>query len=109
MLPPGVPFVLSALPGLLGPPTLVYLASLVAHNNYSYDLPQWALVLACVLSLPVVFTISVTYRDFVNARDARANGAVMPPVVKDWTPGSFKNLKAVVDNFNHGYPGERRA
>lgn len=43
----------------------------------------------------------------MDARDARASGAGLPPRVGDWTPGGINTLRGALKTFKSGYPGDR--
>jgi hypothetical protein len=105
-LPPGIVYLSSRLPLLLAPPCLVYILNIISREYLDTEVPQWRFIMACVLSLPVALMVSVYYKDWVDAQDAAANGAIMPPKVKDPTPGSLRTLAIAIENFKTGYPGK---
>jgi hypothetical protein len=100
-VPPGLVYLSKRLPRLLLLPVSVYLIVLANHVQIS----QWLLVLLSVFSLPVAFTVSVLYTDYVNQRRAAALGAVLPSRLSSKWPGGFSTLKAMVNNFKMGKHG----
>ena len=61
-----------------------------------------------LLSFPAALVLSKTYQDYTDRKNAELNGAVLPPKLEDWTPGSLRLLGVLVKNFNTGYPGQLR-
>src|ERR1700733_1555968 len=106
LLPPGIRHIIISLPRLLTPPALVYASRFLSRVYLHYEIPNWAFILASLLSLPVALTVSVYYNQFMIRRDAAARGAILPPKVKDWSPGGLKSMTASVNNFKVGYPGK---
>jgi hypothetical protein len=106
--PPGSLYVLRGLPRLLLLPSVVYIAGTLFQIYYRPHvyLPTWVLPLLAVLSLPVVFTVSVFYTEYTNAKRAAALGAVLPPQVPGKWPGCLSTLRTLIDNFQMGIPGE---
>jgi len=104
-LPPGVKYTLQGLPNTLVAPALVLVSAMLARNHLHIFLPIWAVIVAAGLSLPIGWLVKVKYRDWVDARDAAALGAVMPPVVYDPWPGSLSLFRMAVDDFKNGYAG----
>jgi hypothetical protein len=107
-LPPGIVHLSSRLPLLLTPPGLVYILNIISREYLDIEAPRWLFIMACVLSLPVALMVSVYYKDWMDARNAAANGAILPPRIKDPTPGSLRTLAIAVENFKTGYPGKFR-
>ena len=104
-LPPGVKYTLQRLPYTLVAPILVLVSNMVARNHLNIFLPTWSVIAAVGLSLPIGWLVRVKYRDWADARDAAALGAVMPPVVYDPWPGSLSLFRMAVDDFKNGYAG----
>jgi hypothetical protein len=104
-LPPGIVHLLSR-PSLLAPLGLVYILNIISREYLDIEAPRWLFIMACVLSLPFALMVSVYYKDWMDARDAAANGAILPPRIKDPTPGSLRTLAVAVENFKTGYPGK---
>ena len=104
-LPPGVKYTLQGFPNTLVAPALVLVSAMLARNHLDIFLPTWAVIVAAGLSLPIGWLVGVKYRDWVDARDAAALGAVMPPVAYDPWPGSLSLFRMAVDDFKNGYAG----
>ncbi|KAF8164824.1 cytochrome P450 monooxygenase pc-3 [Crassisporium funariophilum] len=107
-LPPGVDYVLRNLSTLLIPPASVFIINSVAKAQLAVALPLWAVVLACILSMPITFALSAKYKDFEDRKLAAAHGAVLPPMVHDksWWPGGIGLMLKAIHNLKDGYPGE---
>ncbi|PSR74782.1 hypothetical protein PHLCEN_2v9579, partial [Hermanssonia centrifuga] len=104
-LPPGFKLLLSILPRALLPPTLVLVATKLIRSHL--ELPSWLVFLSSVLSLPVMFTMSLYWKDWMNRRAARAQGAVMPPMISGRLPGSVDLLKVIKQDHECRFPGYR--
>ncbi|RDX44127.1 cytochrome P450 monooxygenase pc-3 [Lentinus brumalis] len=102
-LPPGPRYVIKQLPNLIVPPLTVYLLSRISREHFGVALPSWLVVVAYALSWPFALVALVHWNDFVNARRARALGAVIPREVDHKYPGSVDLLKAmfVLDKTNY--------
>ncbi|CAA7268977.1 unnamed protein product [Cyclocybe aegerita] len=108
LLPPGPVYVLQNLPSVIAPPAVVWLFAklLAARPELGVVLPIWAIVLGSVLSLPILLSLRVKYRDYKDRRAAAAHGAVMPPTVWTRWPGGISLLRKVLHNFKDGYPSD---
>ncbi|OCH88145.1 cytochrome P450 [Obba rivulosa] len=105
-VPPGLWYIFNRFPGVLAPPAIVYVASILCRNYYRIDIPTWALVPAYVFSLPLALFLAVQWRRFANNRNAARLNAVLPPMVDFKWPGSIDNIRKVVHATKHGYLGE---
>lgn len=107
-LPPGPVYLLQRLPSLVGPPTAVIVAvKLLNASEYEFpiDIPDWAISVACVLSLPITLFLKVQYKRWKIRREAAAHGAILPPEVKDKWLGGVGLLVDTLKEFKTGYPG----
>lgn len=105
-LPPGIRHIALSLPRLLTPPALVYTLRFLSWSYLGYEVPNWAFVVASLLSLPVALAGTIYYNEYAIRRDAAANGAILVPKVEDWTPGGLRSMAAAVSNLKVGYPGK---
>ncbi|KAF9041455.1 cytochrome P450 monooxygenase pc-3 [Panaeolus papilionaceus] len=108
-LPPGPVYLLQRLPSLVGPPTAVIVAvKLLNASEYEFpiDIPDWAISVACVLSLPITLFLKVQYKRWKIRREAAAHGAILPPEVKDKWLGGVGLLVDTLKEFKTGYPGD---
>ena len=106
MLPPGIKFILISIPRLLFAPlilTLGYYAASLALR-FDPDLPKWAQILALVLSPVVVFPVQILWNEFKKRQEARALGAIPPPVTRGKLPGNFDVLLSLTGD-KQGYLG----
>ena len=96
-----IQYIVSLLPLLLGPPAGVYLLLQVSSLN-----PPWFAVLPlCLASLPIAFVCRVKWEVWRDERAAERLGATLPPTVADTSIYGRNLLKAMVNNFHHGYLG----
>jgi hypothetical protein len=102
VFPPGIVWFSHRLPYLLPPPLVVCLLFRVLSPVKP---PTWLFLLSLASSFPLGFAVWITVRDWLDGWRARALGAILPPRVEDWTPGSFRNLRTAVDSFKWGYIG----
>ncbi|EAU82482.2 cytochrome P450 monooxygenase pc-3 [Coprinopsis cinerea okayama7 len=111
-LPPGLLYLIQHLPSLAIPPATVLASTKLIYHFDLLDgvvesaIPVWAVVLASALSLPVAFVGKALLKGLKDRRDAARNGAVLPPQIYDPLPGGVGLLRATLDNFENGYPGE---
>lgn len=112
-LTPGLAFLLQNSPTILGPSLFVYtLAKLTNRYQTTLKLPsalgssRLISAAAYIIAFPIWFFIKVTWRDIRDKIEAEKLGAVLLPRVRDWTPGSLKNMKSGVENIKNGYPGD---
>ncbi|KAJ7192913.1 cytochrome P450 [Mycena pura] len=100
-LSPGLVYLALRLPRLLAPPLIVYSLKLVA-DSFTFAIPTWVTVAACLLSGPALLTVSVLYNDHVVRREAAARGAIVCPSAPNMRGG----LGILFTNFDNMYPGE---
>ncbi|KAG1895877.1 cytochrome P450 [Suillus fuscotomentosus] len=105
-LPPGIVYLISCLPQLLLPPTIVYGLNRICDFAFGVSLQGWSQIPAYVLSFPALFTCSVLAANYHDRRQAAMHGAVLPPMFPSRLPGSLDLLAALVQNFKIGYMGE---
>ena len=94
-LPPGPRYLISQLPNVITPPTIVYGLAYLARERLHLSAPTWLLALAYLLSWPLAFTAFVQWHDHTNARRARASGTVIPRAVEHKWPGSIDLLRRI--------------
>ena len=104
-LPPGPLYVLGALPKVLAPPIAVVALSRVVSYGWNIDVPAWAIVLGCLLSLPTAFVLSVQWLAYSDRRNAGALGAEMAPIVEYKLPGGVDLLSAMRKDNEARFPG----
>ena len=100
-LPPGIIYLAQRLPKFLLLPVSFYLLAIAIH----VPLSTIFLILLSTLSIPITFTVSVFYTDYIDQRRAAALGAVLPPRLSSKWPGGLPLLRKMVDNFRMGKPG----
>lgn len=106
MFPPGIKFILQTLPNLLLYPLLLSL-SLYAASVFldtQINLPLWIQVLILVLSPFAALPVKIIWSSIKKRQEARALGAVPPPVVKGSLPGNFDVARRLANGGN-GYLG----
>nr|GAT51535.1 predicted protein [Mycena chlorophos] len=109
-LPPGPLLLARGIPAVVLPPLgLVVLRSLI-NRLFDVDLlppaaPEWQNALILLSTIPLVATVRIWNAIFRDWRDARANGAVLPPT-KPSLIGGLDLLKEGVMNADKIYPGE---
>lgn len=110
MFPPGIKFILQNLPSLLRYPLLLGL-SLYAASVFldtQINLPLWIQILILVLSPFAALPVKIVWSSIKKRQEARALGAVPPPVVKGSLPGNFDVARKLA-NGGKGYLGTPRA
>ncbi|KAH9929493.1 cytochrome P450 [Epithele typhae] len=81
LIPPGPRAILANAHYLLGPPLLTYSAFRLLHSSAAVlSLPNWAISFACLLALPLAFTLQSAWFFFHMKRRAAAQGASIPIV-----------------------------
>ncbi len=109
-LPPGLTYILRHTPTIATPPFLVYILLKLAHRYHYFDLTilnqnRWLARLAYVFAFPIWLFVKIQWRDLRDKREARRAGGMLPPRVRDWTPGGLKSLRKGLVNIRSGYPG----
>jgi hypothetical protein len=110
-LSPGLSFIIRNIPTILGPSSFVYIVCQLAfrsqkpHNSFLSS-NSTARAVLYALAFPLYILVKVTSKDIKDWYDAKRLGAVLPPRVRDWTPGSLKNMSMGLKNIRSGYPGE---
>lgn len=101
MIPPGIKFIIQTLPSLLFYPLLLSL-SLYAASVFldTHNLPLWAQILILVLSPFAALLIKNIWSSNKKRQEARALGAVPPPVVSGRLPGNFDVVWQLVNRKN---------
>ncbi|KAF4600440.1 hypothetical protein EYR38_005067 [Pleurotus pulmonarius] len=106
-IPVGLVHLLKHLPPLLAPSLVTYVALPYGLRllHPATHVPGLIVLLAAIIASPLYLIISTLYTNFSNRRAAAANGAVMPPYIEaSW--GGVSTIKALVNNFKNGYPGD---
>lgn len=106
-LPPGIVYLSQRLPKLVAPPLLAYVLGILARSQTSIDIPDWAIPVAIVLSLPAALTAKVQWQLFKDRRGAARFGAVLPPAIPDQygLPGGLGFVINSGKEVAVGYPG----
>ena len=105
-VPPGLRFLCRVLPIPLVSIVLVHYAVVYGCNVAGYTPPSFKLFALAVVTLWLpVLSVVRRWEHFMNGRRARANGAILPPMVRDWTPFNVGIIKKMVNRFKRGYPG----
>ncbi|KDQ28725.1 hypothetical protein PLEOSDRAFT_27377 [Pleurotus ostreatus PC15] len=106
-IPIGLVHLLKHLPPILAPSLVTYVA-LPYGLRLLYPATHVSgliVLLASIIASPLYLIISTLYTNFSNRNAAAANGAVMPPYIEaSW--GGVSTIKALVNNFKNGYPGD---
>ncbi|KAF9448162.1 cytochrome P450 monooxygenase pc-2 [Macrolepiota fuliginosa MF-IS2] len=108
-IPPGILYLLRFSPSLLTPPLAVYiLNSLSSSSRVAVLAPLGTPCLACamVASIPVALTLKIWWGEIKSRIEAWRLGAVLPPVLPDWTPGGIATLIRTAKSVNRGYIAE---
>ena len=106
-LPPGVAFILHTLATKVAPIVgggYVTLATLDAAFDIALPAPITWTVLST--SVPVVLIARAWWQSWRTRRNAKRLGAVLIPVWEGKLPGNYDRLKEMMEEFEHGYPGE---
>ncbi|PPR03000.1 hypothetical protein CVT24_012329 [Panaeolus cyanescens] len=104
MLPPGLRYILTVLPRLIAP-SLAIGAGLIATKTHlnAHDLPTWSIFLVSVLAHPLISYTRSQLDRLSDKRAARANDAVLPPLLKESTLSIVSKL---MKSISSGYPGD---
>ncbi|KAJ7056207.1 cytochrome P450 [Mycena amicta] len=111
ILPPGPLLVVRGIPSVLLPPLSVILIRALAQKFLSIDIlpahsiPDWQRGLILLASIPLTVTFRVWRTILRDRRDARANGAILPPE-KPSAIGGLDLLRDGILNRDTMYPGE---
>lgn len=106
-LPPGIVYLIQNLPKIVVPPaTVVLITSLIQRHTVYHNVALWTIVLASLISLPATAIGRMIVKNIKDERDAEKRGAVLPARVKDPMPLGLGLLKAILNEFESGYPGE---
>ncbi|KAF5332143.1 hypothetical protein D9611_008194 [Ephemerocybe angulata] len=69
-------------------------------------LPEWAIVTASILLIPVRGFGGIAYRHWKNKREAEKRGARLPPAIQTGTFGNSALLDRMGKAWKEGYPGD---
>ena len=104
-LQPGPVYVLSLLPKFIIPSATVYLSLRILQERFHLGIPFSLIFGATALARPLLFILTRYYMIWANNRAAIANGAVLPPQVREST---FSIISSMRKSVQSGYPGARR-
>lgn len=100
-LPPGPLYLLRLIPTFAVPSFVVYIA-LTLLRFQGFSIPLLLVVPAVVLAQPVYFLLCIHYKQWSDNRIAASLGAIVPPVVQEW---SLSTIKAMAETNKSGHPG----
>ena len=100
-LPPGPRYVLRLIPTFAVPSLAVYLALTVLQLQGFCNLSLWFIVPAVLLAKPFLFFWDIHYSKWATRRAAASFGAVVPPVVQEW---SIFTIKEIAGTTRTGHP-----
>nr|GAT51517.1 predicted protein [Mycena chlorophos] len=108
-LPPGPLLLARGIPTVVVPPLCLVVLRRLINRLFDVDLlppaaSQWQKALILLLTIPLVATLRIWNAIFRDWRDARANGAVLPPT-KPTLIGGLDLLKEAIANAKNSYPG----
>ncbi|KAI5888709.1 cytochrome P450 [Schizophyllum commune H4-8] len=95
-LPPGIVFLIKAVPPLLYPAAIAYGCLRVFENVKEVNLPLWVPVLVVLAANPLLCMTQSVIEDHRRGRQAAAMGAVIAPIVPSKTPWGLDNLAIIV-------------
>jgi hypothetical protein len=104
--PPGLLFISS---GILRASTVlgcIYAFCFFARNQLNLAIPIWLSIALAIFSFPIIFVLSILWKDFKNNSDARALGAVLVPLVPSKQLGGIDLFTKMTKNITSGYLGE---
>ncbi|KAF8307675.1 cytochrome P450 [Clavulina sp. PMI_390] len=112
-LPPGVPYLLQLLPGLAGPPLVVFAALHYLGEHELFKLTQlnvwpWIRLALVLLSFPVTILVRDFLADVSNWRQARKMGAKPLPQLRGrwYIPAGMDMVVHFVSSLKWEYAGE---
>lgn len=88
-VPPGILFLIHALPRLVTPPLVFYLIKYVCEARFGYVFPIWLTTLGYLTSWLAAAIIIVKVKSIRKHMAAKAHGAVLPPVPEHKYPGNI--------------------
>ncbi|KAL1683215.1 cytochrome P450 [Schizophyllum commune] len=94
-LPPGIVFLLKAIPPLLYPAVIAYGCLRVFENVNEVKLPLWVPILVVLAANPLLWMTQSVIEDRRRRRQAAAMGAIIAPMVPSKTPWGLDNLAIV--------------
>ena len=100
-LPPGPRYVLRLIPTFAVPSLAVYLTLTVLQLQGFCNLSLWFIVPAVLLAKPILFFWDIHYSKWATRRAAASLGAVVPPVVQEW---SIFTIKEIAGTTRTGHP-----
>ena len=101
-LPPGVRYVLQAIPSFVLPSTVVYLCLKFLQHQTELKIASWLVAFLTVLAKPVSLLLNKFYTRFRDQRAAAANDAILPPTVSG---NPLAVISKLVESIENGYPG----
>ncbi|PPQ95842.1 hypothetical protein CVT26_015972 [Gymnopilus dilepis] len=102
-LPPGVRYVLQAIPSFVLPSTVVYLCLKFLQHQTELKLASWLVAFLTVLAKPVSLLVNKFYTRLRDQRAAAANDAILPPTVSG---NPLAVISKLVESIENGYPGD---
>ncbi|KAF9475902.1 cytochrome P450 monooxygenase pc-3 [Pholiota conissans] len=102
LLPPGPTWLLNTLPLYFLSSALVYGALTLLQGYQSYfNIPRWLIIPVALSSQPFRIASIVFYNKLTRARVAKSLGAVIPPVVQEW---SIFTIAKLAETLRDEYP-----
>lgn len=116
-IPPGILYLLRFSPHLLTPALITYFLNYLASSPVSrayipavlarfLPLSGSHLASAVLSSVPLFLTLRILWDELKIRIEARRLGAVLPPKIVDWSPGSLVSLIKVSKIIKEGYIGK---
>ena len=94
-VPPGIVFLLKAIPPLLYPAVIAYGCLRVFENVKEVKLPLWVPMLVVLAANPLLWMTQSILEDRRRRKAAAAMGAIIAPIVPSKTPWGLDNLAIV--------------
>ncbi|KAF8185157.1 cytochrome P450 [Pholiota molesta] len=94
-LPPGIVYISHLIAGYYHAACIYFVLQLLqAYYQPSFQIPFWWGITALVLSRPIFLALGFYSASWANKRTAVELGAIIPPVVQDWSINVVKQMAA---------------
>ncbi|KAF9040819.1 hypothetical protein BJ165DRAFT_1406836 [Panaeolus papilionaceus] len=103
MLPPGPQHLLNTFPSLFGPCIAIGLGFFSLNHFSILRLSIWEIITLSLVLRPLVFAIRNWIERRAFGREAKANGATLPPIVPE---SSFAIVGKLTESLKSGYPAD---
>jgi hypothetical protein len=108
LITPGADMLLRASVGLGAFVGCASTAATILGDRLGYEIPTWVTAIGCIVSIPIILTVTVLGKKLSVRRRAWAAGARLVPEAQGLLPGNVDIVQKMMQNLKTGYPGEHK-